>query len=87
MNKKSKRRMFLTKTIQSMIAITTGTSLLEVRAKEAVNKVKLLTADGKLVELDPEVINQKSAMSGKKASNSEILNWTKQVKLKPPTHE
>lgn len=70
-----------------MIAITTGTPLLEARAKEAFNKVKLLTADGKLVELDQEVINQKSVMGGKRASNSEILNWTKQVKNKPSTHE
>ncbi len=37
------------------------------------DKVKMLTADGKLVEVDRSVYEK--AASGQKASNKEILNW------------
>jgi hypothetical protein len=37
-------------------------------------KVKMLTADGKLVEVDKAVID---AASGDKVSNKEILQWMK----------
>lgn len=77
---KPNRRKFLARTIQSLITISIGTPLLEANAKEAVKKGKFLTEDGKLIELDQEVIDQIAVMPGKKASNSEILNWTKQVK-------
>lgn len=37
------------------------------------DKVKMLTADGKLVEVDRTVFEK--AQSGKKATNKEILHW------------
>jgi hypothetical protein len=42
---------------------------------ESGEKIKMLTADGKLVEVDKSVFEKVSA--GKKASNKEILNWMK----------
>jgi len=36
-------------------------------------KIKMLTADGKLVEVDKSVYEK--AVSGQKATNKEILNW------------
>lgn len=38
-------------------------------------KVKMLTADGKLVEVDKNVLEQ--ALKNRKANNKEILNWMK----------
>ena len=42
---------------------------------ESGEKIKMLTADGKLVEVDKSVYEKVSA--GKKASNKDILNWMK----------
>lgn len=40
-----------------------------------IEKVKMLTADGKLVEISKSVLE--SASKNKKASNKEILHWMK----------
>ena len=37
------------------------------------DKVKMLTADGKLVEIDRAVLNK--ASTGEKSTNKEILHW------------
>lgn len=42
-------------------------------SKKENTKIKMLTPDGKLVEVDKEVFDQVSGK--KKASNEEILNW------------
>ena len=41
--------------------------------KKETAKVKMLTPDGKLVEVDKDVFDQ--ATGKKKASNEDILNW------------
>ncbi|TAL51597.1 MAG: hypothetical protein EPN92_00420 [Chitinophagaceae bacterium] len=41
--------------------------------KKKKTTVKMLTEDGKLVEVDPDLIKK----SGKKISNKEILTWVK----------
>lgn len=40
---------------------------------EKKEKIKMLTADGKLVEVDKAVYEQ--AITGKKAGNREIMEW------------
>lgn len=87
MRKKSNRRNFLSKAIQAIIPVSMGAPIVEASAKQVGKKIKFLTSDGKLIELDQEVIKKEAVKSGKKASNSEILNWTKQVKTKPPDDE
>ena len=42
-------------------------------SKKETTKIKMLTPDGKLVEVDKDVFDQISGK--KKASNEEILNW------------
>ncbi len=42
-------------------------------AKKETEKIKMLTPDGKLVEVDKAVFDQ--AAGKKKASNEDILNW------------
>lgn len=44
-------------------------------AAEKTAKVKMLTPDGKLVEIDKEVLEK--SRTNQKASNEEILNWMK----------
>ncbi len=44
-------------------------------AAEKSGKVKMLTADGKLVEIDKDVLEK--ASKKQKASNEEILHWMK----------
>jgi len=39
------------------------------------DKIKLLTAEGKLVEVDKEVL--RNAATGKKAANRDIYRWMK----------
>lgn len=87
MRKKSNRRNFLTRAIQAIIPVSMGAPVVEASDKQAGKKLKLLTSDGKLIELDQEVIKKEAVKSGKKTSNSEILKWTKQVKTKPADHE
>ncbi len=41
--------------------------------KKKTERVKMLTADGKLVEVDKSVFEK--ATTGKKASNKEIYDW------------
>ncbi len=41
-------------------------------------KVKMLTADGQLVEVDKNILRQ--AAKRQQAKNEDILNWTKSVK-------
>jgi len=42
--------------------------------KPTKEKVKMLTADGKLVEIDKDVLD---AAAGQKVNNKEILQWMK----------
>ncbi len=45
-------------------------------------KVKMLTADGKLVEVSKSLIQQSS--NGEKAKNKDILNWSDTAKKSMP---
>ncbi len=65
------------------LALLGGASLIASEATaqttpESGEKVKMLTPDGKLVEVDKSVLEQST--THKKASNQDILNWTKTVK-------
>ena len=44
-------------------------------SKKKTDKIKMLTADGKLVEVDKSLYEQ--LMKNKKASNKEIYDWMK----------
>ena len=43
-------------------------------SQSSTEKIKMLTPDGQLVEVDKRLIEK--IKSGKKASNKEILDWT-----------
>jgi predicted SnoaL-like aldol condensation-catalyzing enzyme len=47
--------------------------LMNQQKNNSTTKIKMLTADGKLVEVDQSVVQK--ASGGKKATNSEIYNW------------
>lgn len=76
-NDKSSRRKFLS------LGFLGGASLLAGKADaktpiESGEKVRMLTPDGQLVEVDKSVLEAMS--KGHKATNESILDWTNQVK-------
>jgi len=73
-NKFSSRKKFL---LWSTAAISSVTILKFITGskKKETERVKMLTADGKLVEVEKTVYNK--AAAGKKASNKEIYDWMK----------
>ncbi len=76
MKKKSEsRRNFLLKGISNRKQLITDIASLIYDEDQEVEKIKMLTPDGKLVEVDRRVVESAKAKS--KASNSDILNWLK----------
>jgi hypothetical protein len=69
---KNNRRNFL----RSILTVAAALRLLP-SAKTTLNqnkeKIKMLTADGKLVEVDKSALDAKADI--KRASNAEVLNW------------
>ncbi|MDH3710157.1 MAG: hypothetical protein OER04_09740 [Cyclobacteriaceae bacterium] len=84
MSTKSNRRRFLSKTVKAVIPMGIGSMPIPVHNSE---KVKLLTSEGKLVEIDQEVMDSIAQKATKRTTNEEILSWTNQVKTKPDPHE
>ena len=74
MTPKSNRRGFFSKAVKAIVAVGAGASSVDVNAKETSKKVKLLTADGQMVEVDQEVLNQQQVKG--KTTNKEILDWS-----------
>ena len=74
----SNRRAFFIKAIRSVLTVGIGTFTLEANAQQAGNKVKLLTADGKLIEMDQEILDQK--VTKQKTTNKDILDWSDSIK-------
>ena len=52
----------------------------EISSNKEGKKIKMLTPEGKLVEIDESVYSQISA-AGKKASNKEVQEWMKTSKV------
>ena len=78
MANKSNRRGFFSKALKSVLAVGIGASGLEANAQPVGKKVKLLTADGKLIEMDQEILDQKAIKQ--KSTNQDVLNWSDQTK-------
>lgn len=74
----SNRRAFFSKAIRSVLTVGIGISTLEANAQQAGNKVKLLTAEGKLVEIDQEALDQTATK--RKVTNQDILDWSDNIK-------
>ena len=78
MANKSNRRGFFSKAILSVLTVGIGTSGSEANAQQAGKKVKLLTSDGKLIEVDQKILDQKVVKQ--KTTNQDILDWSDQTK-------
>ena len=50
-------------------------------------KVKFLTADGDLIEMDQQIVDQLTQKSTENTTNADILSWTNQVKTKANPNE
>jgi len=89
MTAKSNRRRFLLKAVQSVIpfSIRPDRALADNEASADKNMVKFLTADGDLIEIDQQMVDQLTQKLSEKTSNKEILNWTNQVKTKDHPNE
>ena len=83
MTAKSNRRKFLRKAAKAVAPF----SVTDEEASSHAQKVKFLTADGELIEIDRQLVEQLTQSSAKGTSNAEILKWTNQVKNKPKTDE
>jgi len=72
---KKGRRKFFSKSAAAFLAalIPTAASSEETPEKK---KVKMLTADGKVVEVDADIVEQ---AKGKKTTNKEIMDWSGQI--------
>ncbi len=69
-NLNSNRKTFLKNSLVALAAVVTAP--LSAKNKTPKKMVKMLTADGKLVEVDSEIVQ---AAQKKKVSSKEILNW------------
>ena len=78
MNRTTNRRKFVLTSVLAMISSGLMGRSRTTKASSGEQSVKLLTDDGRLVEV-PKAAIQKSKLR-KKVSNKEILAWTKQVK-------
>jgi hypothetical protein len=78
--KNSTRRKFLGIGLAVGASLVTETAVAQV-IKDATKgePVKMLTADGRLVEVDPDVL---ASASRKKVNNKEILEWSQSGKEK-----
>jgi hypothetical protein len=70
--KKSSRKKFLLWSSAVLSSITV-LKILPDSKKQKTERVKMITADGKLVEVDKSIFEK--ATTGKKASNKEIYDW------------
>ncbi|HCM77135.1 MAG TPA: hypothetical protein DIS90_12180 [Cytophagales bacterium] len=73
MEEKKNRRKFIGEAIKALVVSAIAIPTVAT-AKEKSKTVKMLTADGKLVEVDESVLNKASR---KKANNKDIMNWIK----------
>jgi len=71
--KKNNHRNFLRLLLTTGTAITTVTPIRKNSTSQSNNKIKMFTADGKLVEADKSVIERNRV--SKRASNNEVLEW------------
>lgn len=77
------KRNFLKVALAATAALTAGIFLPKKLLKaNPENKIKLLTADGKLIEVDQSKINFKSGKT--KVSDKEIKNWMQTDKTNKP---
>jgi hypothetical protein len=75
MNNKEKnnRRNFLKNFFSAGASIGLASSAKTITHAKTSNKVKMLTADGKLVEIDKSVLEKKKSL--KRASDKEVFDW------------
>ncbi len=71
MKKQSDRRNFFKKAIAVSGTIVAGTAIAES------GKMKLLTPDGKLVEVDADLVKRSPKQ---KTTNKDLLDWSEQIK-------
>jgi hypothetical protein len=71
--KKYNRRIFINSVITAGTAAAVITPLIPDLKPKTMDKVKMLTPDGKLVEVDQSVIEK--ATGSKKATNKEVFEW------------
>jgi hypothetical protein len=83
MTAKSDRRKFLRQAAKAVAPF----SVIAEETTSPGEKVRFLTADGELIEIDRQLVEQLTQSSAKGTSNAEILKWTNQVKTKPKTDE
>ena len=76
-NSADSRRKFLNKGLFASAGWLTG--MVDI-AKEETKKVKMLTPDGKLVEIDESIIT--NSRKRKKVKNQDILDWMEDSKEK-----
>jgi hypothetical protein len=74
--KKYNRRLFINSVITAGTAAAVITPLIPDLKPKAMDKVKMLTPDGKLVEVDRSVIEK--ATGSKKATDKEVFEWMDQ---------
>lgn len=78
----SSRRRFLSLGLLSGAALLTQKAEAMASVTEDDEKVSMLTADGKLVEVSKKLVQQST--SREKAKNEDILNWTESAKKSMP---
>jgi len=78
----SSRRRFLSLGLLSGAALLTQKAEAMASATDDDEKVSMLTADGKLVEVSKKLVDQST--SREKAKNEDILNWTERAKKSMP---
>ncbi len=82
-NETGSKRNFLKVALAATAAITAGIFLPKKLLKVDSNKkIKLLTADGKLIEVDQSKVNFKK--SSNKVSDTELKNWMQTDKTNKP---
>ncbi len=78
----SSRRRFLSLGLLSGAALLTQKADAMASVTDDDEKVSMLTADGKLVEVSKKLVQQST--SREKAKNEDILNWTESAKKSMP---
>jgi len=70
---KNNRRKFLRSFLIAGTALGAASPLIKASEKTSKEKIKMLTADGKLVEVDKSVIEKNADV--KRASDKEVFDW------------
>jgi len=78
----SSRRRFLSLGLLSGAALLTQKAEAMASVNDDDEKVSMLTADGKLVEVSKKLVDQSTSRA--KAKNEDILNWTENAKKSMP---